>query len=58
MSEERQSDTHETVADGKWTAYNRKMAVLFAERDTHPVNSAERHVAAERILALWVTEGQ
>jgi hypothetical protein len=41
-------------ADEKWTAYNTKMAVLFAERDTHPVNSPARLVAAERILALWI----
>lgn len=58
MSEERDSVSIETAGDEKWTAYNGKMAVLFADRDTHPVNSPERHVAAERILALWVTEGQ
>ncbi len=41
----------------KWAAYNAAMAVLFAERDTHPVGSPERTAVTERILTLWWVEG-
>jgi hypothetical protein len=43
--------------DQTWAAYNDKMASLFAERNTHPVDSVERSAVARRILSLWVAEG-
>jgi hypothetical protein len=45
------------AAEERWASYNRRMADLFRERDRHPVDSTERAAAAERILALWVAEG-
>ena len=44
-----------TATEPNWAAYNYKMATLFVERNRHPVDSPERQVAAERILALWLT---
>jgi hypothetical protein len=41
----------------RWAEYNARMADLFAERNKHPVQSAERSAVAERILALWAAEG-
>jgi hypothetical protein len=51
------ADEIKAAAEERWASYNRRMADLFRERDTHPVDSPERTAAAERILALWVAEG-
>ena len=45
-----------TAAEVKLAAYNSKMAALFAERDTHPVDTPERSAVVERIYALWAAE--
>jgi len=45
------------AAEAKLACYNSKMTALFVERDKHPPDSPERTEVAERILALWVTEG-
>jgi len=47
-----------TATEPKWVEYNYRMATLFVERDKHPVNSPERQIVAEKILALWITEGE
>jgi len=47
-----------TAAEPKWAEFNYRMATLFVERDRHPVDSPERQKAAEKILALWITEGE
>jgi len=52
-----QADEIRTAAEERWVTYNCRMADLFRERDRHPVDSPERTTAAERILALWVAEG-
>jgi hypothetical protein len=57
MPEQDNTEQAETAAEQKLAAYNARMAALFAERDTHPVDSPERTEVAERILALWVAEG-
>ena len=57
MPERNEADDVNVSANRKWTDYNKKMASLFAERDLHPVDSAERTAVAEKILALWVAEG-
>ncbi len=44
-------------AKKNWAIYNSDMAALFSERNTHPVDSPEREAMAEKILALWVSEG-
>jgi hypothetical protein len=41
----------------RWAEYNARMVELFAERDRHPLESTERTAVAERILALWASEG-
>jgi hypothetical protein len=33
------------------------MKVLFAERDSHPLDSPRRDAVVLRIMALWVAEG-
>ena len=58
MPEENQPDEIKLITEQKWTAYNRKMAGLFTERNKYPVDSPEREVAARAILALWVAEGE
>ena len=57
MPESNDADQITTATDQRWLAYNRTMADLFKERDTHPLDSAERTTVAERILALWVKDG-
>jgi hypothetical protein len=47
----------DATAEQKIAAYHKKMAALFAKRDTHPVDSPERTAVAEKILTLWVEEG-
>ena len=58
MPEENQPDEIKLITEQKWTAYNRKMAELFTERNKYPVDSPEREAAAKAILALWVAEGE
>ena len=56
MPEPTEADQIQTDAL-KSAAYNAKMADLFEERNKYPVDSAEREVAAQAILNLWVAEG-
>ena len=57
MPEPTEADQCMKPAETRWADYNAKMAELFAERDKYPVDSAEREVAAQAILNLWVAEG-
>ncbi|MGA2850107.1 MAG: hypothetical protein ABSE46_14005 [Terracidiphilus sp.] len=57
MPEPIDAELAKTPAGQKTARYNVKMAGLFAERDKHAVDSLERQVCAEAILALWVEEG-
>jgi hypothetical protein len=34
------------------------MAARFSERDTHQVDSPGRDAAAQRVLELWLAEGE
>jgi hypothetical protein len=52
-----ESGRDEAIVEKKWANYNLKMADLFRGRDQYPVDSPERTAMAERILALWYTEG-
>ena len=54
MPEENEADPIKLAAEQKWAAYNYNMVTLFVERDKHPVDSPERQIVAERILALWI----
>ena len=58
MPEPNDAEQTKTAAEPKWAEYNYQMATLFVERDKHPVDSPERHTVAEKILALWLTEGE
>ena len=58
LPEPNDAEQTKTAIEPISAAYNYKMATLFVERDKHPVDSPERQVAAERILALWITEGE
>ena len=53
-SERNEAEVNATATEKKWAAYNLQMVELFAERDSHPVDSPEHTAVAERILALWV----
>jgi len=57
MPDQKTAEQIKFAAEAKWEAYNQKMATLFAERDKYPLDSPERDVAVERIMALWVAEG-
>jgi hypothetical protein len=57
LPEENEPDQIKLTTEQKWTAYSRKMATLFAERNKYPVDSPEREAAAKAILVLWVAEG-
>ena len=54
MPEPNDVEQTNTAAEPNWAAYNYKMVTLFVERDKYPVDSLERQVAAEHILALWL----
>ena len=58
MPEPNDAEQTNTDMEPKWAAYNCNMVTLFVERDKHPVDSPERQIVAERILALWITEGE
>ena len=58
MPEPNETAQSRTATEPKWAAYNYNMVTLFVERDKHPVDSPERQIVAERILALWITEGE
>jgi len=57
MSEPNDTDQIRKAAEQKWAGYNSAMRRLFAERNTHPMDSPERTASAEKILALWYAEG-
>jgi len=57
MPEPIEPKMEKTAAEQKIAAYNLTMAGLFAERNKHAMHSPERQIAAEAILALWVSEG-
>ena len=57
MPEPIEADQITKDAESRWAVYNAKMAELFVERDKHPVDSAEREVAAQAILNLWADDG-
>ena len=54
MSKPIETELPKAIAEPKWAAYNYNMVTLFVERDKHPVDSPERQIVAERILALWI----
>jgi len=45
------------ATEQKWAAYNNAVQRLFAERNTHSMDSPERSASAEKILDLWYAEG-
>ena len=47
-----------TSTQDRWRLYNQKMAPLFAERNRFPSDCPERDAAAQRILDLWIAEGE
>ena len=57
MPEPIDAELAKTPAGQKTARYNVKMAGLFAERNKHAMHSPERQIAAEAILALWLSEG-
>jgi hypothetical protein len=57
MADPESPEQAQLAAEAKWAAYNQKMATLFAQRDTHPMDSPERDAVVEKIMALWVAEG-
>lgn len=57
MPEPTEAEQIKSPDEKRWAEYNSRMAYLFAERNKHPMESAERTAVAERILALWFSEG-
>jgi hypothetical protein len=57
MPDQETAEQLKLAAEAKWASYNQRMAVLFAERDKHALDSPERDAAVEKIMALWVAEG-
>ena len=57
MPEPIESVTEKAAAEQKLASYNLTMAGLFGERNKHAMHSPERQIAAEAILALWLSEG-
>jgi hypothetical protein len=57
LPEPKEAYEFETADAPKLTAYNHAIITLFLERDTHAVDSPERTEVAERILAVWIAEG-
>ena len=57
MPEPNDTEQIRKATEQKWAAYNGAMQRLFAERDTHHLDSPERTASAEKILALWYAEG-
>ena len=57
MSEPNDTEQIRTATEQKWAAFNNAVQRLFAERNTHPMDSPERTASAEKILALWYAEG-
>lgn len=57
MPEPNYAEQSSNDTEQKWAGYNGAMRRLFAERDTHPIDSPERTAVAEKIRTLWVSEG-
>lgn len=57
MPEPTEADQIMNASQTRWSAYNKKMADLFVQRDKYPLDSPEREIAAQAILNLWVAEG-
>jgi len=57
MPESESAEQAKLAAEAKWVAYNQKMATLFAERDTFPMDTPKRDAAVQKIMALWVAKG-
>ena len=56
MPEPTEADQIMNASQTRWSAYNKKMADLFVQRDKSPLDSPEREIAAQAILNLWVAE--
>jgi hypothetical protein len=57
MPEPIEADQIMNASQTRWSAYNRKMADLFVQRDKCPLDSPEREIAVQDILNLWVAKG-